>query len=138
MVWNRPDASTDPQPDPLAAFSGCFTCPCCGSISYSPGPVCSSCIAAGCESRPGRVDGDMGYWECQRPDADELDDDTVEFEFDPTAAEPGHVQVHAERSRDGWVVIEFIELTEGELSGAHLGPDAEGAQADAAARKEAS
>jgi hypothetical protein len=71
-----------------------------------------------------------------RPDADELDE-TVEFEFDPTVYDDvAGCRVRAERSLDGWVEITITELDEGELlSGT---PDAEGAQADAAATREAS
>jgi hypothetical protein len=70
-----------------------------------------------------------------RPDQDQLDD-TAEFPAITEADEPDHVRVRAERSLDGWVEITITELDEGELlSGT---PDAEGAQADAAARREAS
>jgi hypothetical protein len=123
-MWQRPDLDADP--DPLTAVSGCFTCPCCASISYSPGPVCTGCQEAGCVQSADST-GEVDWWRCQRTDT-ELDDDTIEFEFDPAAYDD--MAVRAERSRDGWVVVEIIELS-GDA-------DAEGAQADAAARREAS
>jgi hypothetical protein len=44
------------------------------------------------------------------------DDDTIEFEA-ITDEEPPGWHVTGERSADGWVTIEIIELAEGELSG---------------------
>lgn len=51
-------------------------CPCCGEITYissNPWDLCDECYAEGCEETKDSV-GDWGYWECQRPDADTLDD----------------------------------------------------------------
>jgi hypothetical protein len=69
--------------------------------------------------------------QCQDPDPDP--DATVEFPA--VTGDPPGWRVRGEQSADGWVEITIIELTEGELSGT---TDAEGAQADAAARREAS
>lgn len=56
--------------DPLYREPGVYTCPCCGDIVMGDGttPVCVDCTAAGCEARPARGDGELGYWECQRED----------------------------------------------------------------------
>jgi hypothetical protein len=51
-----------------------------------------------------------------RPDQDQLED-TVEFPAVAGDDEPDGWRVHGERSADGWVTIEIIELAEGELSG---------------------
>jgi hypothetical protein len=70
----------------------------------------------------------------QRPDQ-HLDPDAT-VEFPAVTGDPPGWRVHGEQSADGWVVIEIIELTEGELSGQP--PDAEGVPRDATSGKEAS
>ena len=60
-------------------------------------------------------------------------DDTQEFPA--VTGDPPGWRVHGEQCSDGWVVIEIIELTEGELSG---GIDAEGVPRDATSGREAS
>jgi hypothetical protein len=52
------------------------TCPCCGDITYAgAGPLCTECILAGCELTADAT-GELGWWNCQREDAEPAEGDT--------------------------------------------------------------
>jgi hypothetical protein len=56
----------------MALKSGVARCPCCGDdtmVNDLAKPLCDDCIGESC-AMTRDASGELGYWECQRPDYD--------------------------------------------------------------------
>jgi hypothetical protein len=65
-----------------------YRCPCCGTDVMDSRPVCGDCRAAGCEETCDSC-GELGYWECERPDAYSCVIERARFTGNPVCVQCG-------------------------------------------------